>query len=328
MKKTVAIVFILTLALLLIGCASNAQIQNYNKGVEAYNLKDFEAAKAYFEAAEDYLNSKSYLSAIQEYERIYTDALNLFNAHKYPEAKTGFEAISEFGNSAEYVAFIDKLEQRYNEGVEAFEKQDYSLAYERFTQAMGYNDADEFVSRISKLESNYNNALEFMKQGSYLRALELFEMTDGKYRDSAERIERLYELIAKQGIIPRMYAEFFNRSFALANEDVTITPSGDTSGSFAWKASNGLIVMGSTDTEGYITSISFWMDRELLKTLDEEGSTRLFAHCIQALNINSDSLDSIMENMDYYFEGSRTYCGFSFLLDEDASGAEVLTAEK
>ena len=44
--------------------------------------------------------------------------------------------------------------------------------------------------------------------------------------------------------------------------------------------------------------------------------------------INSDSLDSIMENMDYYFEGSRTYCGFSFLLDEDASGAEVLTAEK
>ena len=158
--------------------------------------------------------------------------------------------------------------------------------------------------------------------------LELFEMTDGKYRDSAERIERLYELIAKQGIIPRMYAEFFNRSFALANEDVTITPSGDTSGSFAWKASNGLIVMGSTDTEGYITSISFWMDRELLKTLDEEGSTRLFAHCIQALNINSDSLDSIMENMDYYFEGSLTYCGFSFLLDEDASGAEVLTAEK
>ena len=62
--------------------------------------------------------------------------------------------------------------------------------------------------------------------------------------------------------------------------------------------------------------------------LGEEGSIRLFAHCIHALADEGETFDDILNDIDLYFEGSRTIGGFRIMLDEDGFGGETLTAAK
>lgn len=309
------------------GCVTNAQLKNYNAGVKAYEANDFETAKAYFQAAEGYGNAPSYISAIEEYERIYKDALSLFNAHDYPAARNSFSAISQFGNAAEYVDFIDRLENRYNEGLEAFEKEDYVTAHQRFIQAMGYADSDAYVTRIAGLENSYQLALGFIAEGSYIKAMQELEKIGVDYKDTAELMDRVYALIRQKGVTASIYRDLFNESFEKTGEVVSIDYAEVNDLSFVWRASNGLIIMGNTDYEGYVQSISFWIERKLLKELGSEGTDRMFAHCVDSLANGEASFDEILADIDLYYEGSRSCGGYGFLLDEDGSGAEVLTAD-
>ena len=328
MKRTAVILLVLIALAAFGGCVSGSEIKNYNAGVAAYEAHDFLTAKAYFTAANGYGNSPSYLSAIAEYERLYLDALAKFDARDYDGARAGFSAISEFGNSAEYAAFIDSLAARYNEGMTAFKAEDYPLAYERFVQSMGFKDADEYAERIKKLEINYLTAMEYYENGDLLAALEAFERIGVNYRDTNAKIAELTALIGENGVIMKHLLSRFTESCDGTNEALTVTVSEMTKAGFVARASNGLLITGGTDEDGYIRQLSFRQDKDLLRMLGEEGSIRLFAHCIHALADDGETFDDILNDIDLYFEGSRTIGGFRIMLDEDGFGGETLTAAK
>lgn len=328
MKRALALLLALIALASLSGCVSGREIKNYNAGVAAYEAHDFLTAKAYFTAANGYGNSPSYLSAIAEYERLYSDALAKFDQKDYEGARKGFSAISEFGNSAEYTAFIDSLAARYNEGMTAFKAEDYPLAYERFIQSMGYKDANEYAERIKKLEINYLTAMEYYLSGDLLAALEAFERIGVNYRDTNAKIAELTAIIGENGVIMKQLLSRFTESCEDTAEPLTVTVSEMTAAGFVARASNGLLITGGTDEDGFVRQLSFRQDKELLRMLGEEGSIRLFAHCIHALARDGETFDDILNDIDLYFEGARDCGGFRIMLDEDGFGAEVLTATK
>ena len=326
MKKLAVIIATVLAAAALCGCVSGAQISNYNAGVSAYEAHDFETAKAHFERAGGYGNSKSYLAAIEEYERIYSEAVGYLEAHDYDSARHSFEAIREFGNSGDYLDFIQRLETRYNEGVEAFEAQDFLLANERFTQAQGYADSGRYLATLKAYEDAYRAALGFYYEGNYVRALEAFEGIGVPYRDSKERIESIYAYVTQNGMIPGIYRELFNAGCEAAGDDVSIPLTETTEGGFAWRTTNGLIIMGDTDGRGRITSMSFLMERALMNELGEDGCLSLYAHCIDALYKDGEGYDAILADIFSYLEGAKVYGRYSLLLEETDSGDEMLTA--
>lgn len=327
MKKLIIIFITVFAAAFICGCVSSAQIQSYNAGVKAYEGKDFELAKAYFEAANGYGNSPSYLSAIAEYEKIYVEALEFFNARDYDRAINSFDAIRDFGNSAEYLAFMDRLKARYDEGVSAFEAQDFRLANMRFIQSLGWADSAAYLSRIQEYEDGYRVALAFLREGNYVQALNAFERIGVPYRDSEERIEAIFTVISTKGMTPTIFRESFNASCEEQGEEYSLPVSDPGETGFAWRTTNGLMIMGNTDS-GFVTMFTFWMDSELMASLGGEGSNRLLAHCIRALAMDGESFESILSDIDLYFEGSRVRGAYSLLLEEDDSGAEVLTATR
>ena len=328
MKKVIALILAAAALAVLSGCVSGTEIKCYNAGVAAYEACDFESAKALFTAANGYGNSPSYLSAIAEYERLYMDALEKFDARDYDGARLGFSAISEFGNAAEYVSFIDSLIARYGEGQAAFKAEDYPLAHERFYQSLGYRDADEYVAKIKKLEINYISAMEYYERGDLLSALEAFERIGANYRDTNERIAELTERIGENGLIMKQLLSRFTQSCDETGEPLTVTVSEMTAAGFVARASNGLLITGGTDETGYVRELSFRQDRELLNMLGEEGSIRLFAHCVHALADGGETYDEILSDIDLYFEGARAIGGFRIMLDEDGFGGETLTAAR
>lgn len=327
MKRISFLLLAVLAAALLCGCVSGAQMQNYNNGVAAFERREFGSAKVCFEAAGDYANSRSYLSAIEEYERIYTEALASFNARDYYSARSGFASIEEFGNAKGFVEFIDRLAARYEEGLALFNAQDYVAANGRFIQAMGYADSADLIERIGKFEDTYQLAMSFYMEGKYDSALAMFERLGAPYKDSEEKIASIYDHFAKKGITASIFRTLFNSSCEAEGEDYSlpITESGDTG--FAWRTTNGLLIVGNTDSEGYIETISFWAERSLQKELGEEGERRIFAHCIHALTSDETAYSEILSDLDPFLEGARSHGGFTLKLDEDASGAVVLTAD-
>lgn len=327
MKKAFVLLALLLGLAALCGCVTNEQIQNYNAGVEAYNAGSMELAKACFERAKGYANSRSYLSSIAEYERIYVEALEAFEARDYASAKNSFGSISMYENAAEYVAYIDRLEQRYNEGLKAFEEQDYVTARMRFIQAQGYEDSAEYAKRISKFEDSYQIAMAFFNEGNYLEALEAFGKIGTGYKDTLEKIDSIYELYSKKSVAPRTLLELFTASCASENEPVKVISADINEGSFAARTDIGLIIMGNTGADGLIETVSFWAPKELQKERGLEGMDRLYAHCIRSLTVSDNTFDEIYSKLAGYLDGAAAYGDHSILLTSDSSGATVLTAD-
>ena len=326
MKKLTLILTALLALVLLTGCVSGAAIGHYNDGVKAYEAHDFIAAKEHFEKAAGYGNSRSYLSAIAEYERIYGEALGFFKERDYAAAANSFSAIKEFGTSAEYLAFMQRLEQRYNEGRAAYDAGDYVLANERFTQALGWADSEDYIAELGDYEEAYRAALNSYYEGNYVRALEAFKSIGVPYRDSEERIANIYRYMTRSGSTPEIFRILFNESCEAEGEDYSLPTAEVTDNGFAWRTTNGLIIMGNTDAYGSITEMSFWVDEALWSELGEEDVSRLYAHCICALAVEGAGLDEVIADIDLYYEGSRGYGAYSLLLDEDDSGSLVLSA--
>ena len=55
---------------------------------------------------------------------------------------------------------------------------------------------------------------------------------------------------------------------------------------------------------------------------------RVLAHCICALAVEGPSFDEVLGALSLYYEGARSYGAYSLLLEEDDSGALVLTAQR
>lgn len=327
MKKLSLLLAVTLLFAFMCGCVSNEQIQNYNAGVKAYDEGSVELAKAYFEAAGDYANSRSYLNSIAEYERIYVEALGFFEARDYAAAKNSFASIPRYENAPEYVAYIERLEKRYNEGIAAFEAEDYVTARMRFVQAQGYEDSAEYAKRISKFEDSYQIAMGFFNEGNYLEALEAFGKIGTGYKDTKQKIESIYELYGKKSVQPRTLLELLTASCASEEEPVKFVSADINEGSFAAATDDGLMIVGNTDAEGYIDTVSFWISPELKKKLGKEGEERLFAHCILSLTVSRNTFEEVYGDIESYLSGEKKYGEYSVSRRKDASGSIVLTAD-
>ena len=326
MRRALIILLALTVALSC-ACVTNAEMKSYNAGVAAYEAKDYASAKGYFLAANGYGNSKSYLSAIDEFERIYLEAVAFVDSREYAAAKNSFSAIEDFGNSKDFIAYIDRLEARYNEGLAAYEAEDYPLAKERFVQSQGWLDANDYVNRIDRFEDSYVIAQSYVSEGNYTEAIEAFRRIGANYRDSAEMIEYLHELIRSRGLTPVQLIKFYFESSNKAGDTVSISSTDINDTGFAATTSDELLMTGNTNEGGYITSVSFWLSKAKAKELGDEGVNRLFAHVIRALGSNEEELDSILEGMEGYLSGELISGAYRFSVRNDPSGFKVLSAE-
>lgn len=328
MKKAALILLAAVAAALMTACVSGEQIRNYNLGVEAYNAGDIVGAKTYFSAAGGYGNSKSYLAAIRAYEDIYAQAGLLFDAHEYDEAQNCYDSIKEYADSAERSALIDSYRENREKALDAYEKGDYPEAGELFAAACGYGDSDEYVRRISVWQRDYDIALQELQNGFYSDALSAFERIEVPFRDSEEQLDSLYRLFARKGVTAKLFIRLFSQSCENEEPPVTI-PTADVSGSeFTFSASNGMLVTGSADDNGFVSSISFWIDRDTASAMGRDGVKRAFAHCIHALSMEAPAYAEILKDLDDYTVGSRARGIYTFTYTKNAAGVEMLTAER
>lgn len=328
MKRTLAIILIVLAAAACLSCVTNSQLASYNAGVAAYEAHDYALAKGYFNMAEGYGNSGSYLSAIAEFERIYLEAVDLFEARDYEGAKNDFAAIADFENSAEFIALIERLYTRYDEGIAAFEAEDYPLAKMRFTQSMGVKDADEYVTRISRLEDSYRIAMGYFDEGNYPEAVEAFRKIGANYRDTEERIAELETLIMLRGVTPAQLMTLYFEGSNKAGDTVTLTSADIKERGFSATTSDEMLMTGNTDEEGFITSVSFWIADAKAKELGEEKLGRIFAHLIRALGANVEEFDTVFEELEACLAGEAQVGGYRYSLRHDSSGFKVLSGER
>ncbi len=312
----------------LCACVTNGQIQHYNAGVAAYEANDLVSAKHEFLQAGGYGNSRSYLSAIAEYEGIYLSAVESLEAGDYDGARRVFASIPEYGNSNEFVAYIDRLAELYAEGAAAFEKEDYVTARDRFYRASGYEDASDKVSQIDRFEDNYRIAMGFYSEGNYLESLEAFRKIGVSYRDTDEKTASILELFRSLGIKPAELLTFFAENCAAEEPPITVDSASISDGGFTAYASNGLMIVGNTDQGGYITNVSFWIEPRLRKALGDEGMDRMLALCLISLAPGGDGLDTVLGSMDSYLDGSLDCGVFTLDYSRDPSGASVLTGTR
>lgn len=328
MKKAALILLVIVFAALAASCVSGEQIHNYNLGVEAYEAGDIVGSKAYFSAAGGYGNSKSYLAAIKAYEDIYYQAELLFGAREYDEAQNSYDSIKEYADSAEKSALIDSYRENAEKAKAAYERGDYPEAGELFAAACGYGDSDNYVRRIAAWQRDYDIAVEQLQNGFYLDALTAFERIEVPFRDSEEQTEALYRLFAEKGVTAKLFIRLFTQSCEDEDPPVTI-PTADVSGpEFTFEASNGLLVTGSADESGFVTSISFWIDRDAASAMGSDGVKRAFAHCIHALSMETPTFADILKELDDYTVGSRERGIYKFTYSKDAAGVQVLTADR
>lgn len=305
---------------------SNPRKEFYQKGVEAYENNDFYAARDYFRTAEGYANSKSYLAAIDEYERLYLEGVNLLEAKDYSKAKKTFEAVREFGNAADYIAYIDELAAFYEEGMSLYAAQDFVAARERFVQSDGYGSSAEYIASIDKMEEMYQTALGYYNDHKYRTAITAFEAIGANYRDTYDLISACYGELEHGGITITNYLAAYKKSHADEGVDIRYDLTDINETGFMVSDSLGILFIGNTDSFGTITSVSFWIDEEIEADYGKDRINGILAHCIRALDIEMMSYNDVLENMDSYTGGRATYANFTFELTFDDSGHTILTA--
>ncbi|MBQ4341670.1 MAG: hypothetical protein II756_04080 [Clostridia bacterium] len=328
MKRAAFLLILAVCAWALCACVTNGQIQHYNAGVAAYEANDLVSAKHEFLQAGGYGNSRSYLSAIAEYESIYLSAVESFDAGDYDEARRVFASIPEYGNSSEFVAYIDRIAELYAEGEAAFEEEDYVTARDRFYRASGYADSSDRVSQIDRFEDNYRIAMGFYSEGNYLESLEAFRKIGVSYRDTDEKIASILELFRSFGIKPAELLTIFAENCAAEEPPITLASSSIGDGAFTAYASNGLMIVGNSDDAGYITNVSFWIEPGLRKALGDDGMDRMLGLCIVSMAPGGDDIDTVLGKLGSFLDGSLDSGVFCITYSRDRSGASVLTGTR
>lgn len=331
-----AAAFMLLAAMLLSGCSSlnqgigslfgNQRKEFYQKGVDAYNNNDFYAARDYFRTAEGYANSKSYLEAIDEYERLYLEAVELLEAKDYEAAKRTFEAVEAFGNSKDYLAYIADLKAFYTEAMQLYAGQDFVAARERFVQSSDYGNAADYIKSIDDMEERYQSAMALYNEHKYRAAISVFEAIGANYKDTYDMISACYGKLEHGSVNITNYLGAYLKSHEQEGDPVTYTLTDINETGFMVSDSYGVLFTGNTDEYGQITSVSFWLDESITDQLGKEKANGLLAHCIRALDIEMMSYSDVLANMDSYTGGLATYGNFTFSLKFESSGHAVLTA--
>lgn len=133
MKKWIAFVLAMVLALSLTGCKAS----DYKKAVSAMEDGFYSDAAITLEALGDYKDSAELLRKCR-----YTLAEQSFEAGSYTEAKSAFQALADYKDSANYIKKCD-----YNLAVDAYEAGEYQQALEVFRTLEGFSDSNRYITQ-------------------------------------------------------------------------------------------------------------------------------------------------------------------------------------
>ena len=323
-----AVILVLLAVCAFLGCEQDPEQERikayYDLGVEAYNNKDFYTAREYFREAESYGNSKDYLEAIEEYERIYLEGVSKLESRDYDGARACFEAVKDFSNSAQQLEYIDGLKLFYQDALRCYSEEDYVLARERFSQSMGYSRADEYIASIDAMEEIYQKALLLYHEQNYRAAIAELESIGVNYRDTYDLISTIYGELEHAGVKITDYLAAYLKSHQDEPVEFLVTDINEIG--FMVTDTAGLLFTGNTDEYGIIQSVSFWVDEKIVAQHGRDYVDRLLAHCIHALAIDLMGYQDVLDNMEEYTEGRATCGNFAFDLDYEDNGYAVLNA--
>lgn len=143
MKRAIAIVLVLTLALSLCGCDR----ADYKKAMAAYEADDYETARAIFAELGDYEDSPKMVN-----ECDYWMALGYMEAGDYQQARDLFASLGDHRDSADKTMECD-----YQLALESLRAGDYQKAREMFLELDGYEDSD-----LKAQEAAYGMLVEYV----------------------------------------------------------------------------------------------------------------------------------------------------------------------
>ena len=161
--------------------------KNYKEAVSFYEMHNYEAAQAKFEALGSYRDSAVYLEKISK-ESTYDKAVKAFESGDYAAAKELFSQISDFSDSKNYLEKIEEV-QTYEQAKAAFEEADYDAAENAFSQIDEYSDSEEYMRMIND-EHIYAEACALYENQEYKAARELFATIPG-YSDVNDIVARM-----------------------------------------------------------------------------------------------------------------------------------------
>ena len=161
--------------------------KNYKEAVSFYEMHNYEAAQAKFEALGSYRDSAVYLEKISK-ESTYDKAVKAFESGDYAAAKELFSQISDFSDSKNYLEKIEEV-QTYEQAKAAFEEADYDAAESAFSQIDEYSDSEEYMRMIND-EHIYAEACALYENQEYKAARELFATIPG-YSDVNDIVARM-----------------------------------------------------------------------------------------------------------------------------------------
>lgn len=182
MKKLIALIFVLSLALSLTGC----KMIDYKKAVSAMEEGRYAEAATALETMTDYKDSAELLNKCH-----YVLAEQTFDAKEYADAKTAFQALGDYKDSETYVKKCD-----YNLALDAYEDGEYQQALEIFQTLNGYSDSDRYITECE------NAILSARLEGQW--ESDEVDLTPYVLTLLAQTSEELADLLAERGSLAGM----------------------------------------------------------------------------------------------------------------------------
>lgn len=169
----------------------------YNRAVDEYEQKNYDAALEDFQLLGDFRDSDIYAEEAIKYA-LYFNAQSFYKEEKYKDAYNMFIELNGFEDSNEWA-----LKSKYNYGIELFNSGEYDLAAKIFIELDDYEKSQKYAAKsllpsIDDMQKTvYNEANTLYEEGKYKEALaDYLQLQD--YLDSKEMVERCQEQIARR----------------------------------------------------------------------------------------------------------------------------------
>lgn len=252
----------------------------YEQGVAAYENWDFEEAKRCFAESKLYSNASEYITAMEEYERRYLDAVQAMDDENYPLALATFQTMPKYLNSQQYIDRIGEMEGEYNRGVALYNEKDYLGAREAFVNACGYSHSNDYIKNIDEMVGLYNRGMEMLNLGAYVDAITAFTAIRTAFEDSEDKIAFCMEHVRLSYVSLQGYIRNYNDEW----EGESKIEAGTMESDFALRDTLGILFAGTADDNGLITQIRFDIPADVRSELGTDGCKDAVARCIHALN--------------------------------------------
>lgn len=171
--------------------------KTYERALEEYSQKDYNAALEDFKLLGNFRDSVTYIEKTEKYI-LYLNAIACFEEEKYEEAYNMFIELNGFEDSDKWI-----LKSKYYYGIKLFDSGEYDLAAKIFIELGNYADSQKYAAKSllpsidNVQETVYIEATDLYKEGKYKEALaDYLQLQD--YLDSKEMVEECQEQIMRR----------------------------------------------------------------------------------------------------------------------------------